>query len=97
MREYNRQSGSRKAGADLLLSRLDAASGLVDDERYWDARGSLYGRRWTEDLDVSTVPPHLLDKAQQFVDAACDELTGHDVNPQVARNYLLQARRALTG
>lgn len=97
MREFNRQEGSGKAGTDLLLRRLDTASGLVDDERYWDARGALYGRRWTEDLDLSAVPPQLLEKAQQFVDAACDELTGHDVNPQVARNYLLQARRALTG
>ena len=81
----------------MLLARLDRASGLVDDERYWDARGALYGRRWTEDLDVSCVSPQVLQRAQQFVDAACDALTGHDVHPQVARNYLLQARRALTG
>ena len=97
MPEFNRQRGSGKSGADLLLMRLDAASGLVDDERYWDARGALYGKRWTEDLDLSEVPPQVLQKAQQFVDAACDALTGHDVNAQVARNYLLQARRALTG
>ena len=98
MPEYRFQNGStRGAGADSLLSRLDAVSALVDDERYWEARGAIAGKRWTADLDLSDVPPPLLEKAQQFVDAACDELTGHDVNPQMARNYLLQARRALTG
>lgn len=98
MREYNWQNESGgSSGARSLLNRLDAVSGLVDDERYWEARGALYGKRWTEDVDVSGVPAELLKKAQQFVDAAADELSGHDVNPHLARNYLLQARRALMG
>lgn len=97
MREYDRQNERRSgSGAKSLLSRLDAVSGLVDDERYWEARGALYGKRWTEDVDLSAVPPDLLMKAQQFVDAAADELSGHDVNPHLARTYLLQARRILT-
>ena len=98
MPEHYGKNGSRKgAAAASLLNRLDAVSELVDQERYWEARGALSGKRWTEDLDLADVPPPLLEKAQQFVNAACDELTGHDVNPQIARNYLLQARRALTG
>ena len=98
MREYNWQNDSRsRGGTESLLRRLDAVSGLVDDERYWDARGALYGKRWTDDLDLATIPVGVLEKAQQFVDAACDELTGHDVNPNLVRNYLFQARRALTG
>jgi len=98
MREYKSQSDyGSGGGAKSLLSRLDAVSGLVDDERYWEARGALYGKRWREDLDLSALPPEVLEKAQQFVDAACDELTRHDVNPHLARTYLLQARRVLTG
>jgi hypothetical protein len=98
MREHKSRSDvSRRGGGESLLGRLDAVSGLVDDERYWDARGALYGKRWTEDLDLSQVPTDVLSRAQQFVDAACDELTGHDVNANLVRNYLFQARRALTG
>jgi hypothetical protein len=98
MREHNRQSDyGSGGGAKSLLSRLDAVSGLVDDERYWEARGALYGKRWRQDLDLSGLAPEVLEKAQQFVDAACDELAGHDVNPHLARTYLLQARRVLTG
>jgi hypothetical protein len=98
MVEYNWEGDIRsRGGPESLLRRLDAASALVDDERYWEARGALHGKRWTEDLDLTTVPADVLGKAQQFVAAACDELTGRDVNANLVRNYLFQARRALTG
>ena len=98
MREYNSPNDVRsRGGGESLLVRLDAVSGLVDDERYWEARGALFGKRWRDDLDLSQVPTDVLSKAQEFVDAACTELTAHDVNPNLVRNYLFQARRALTG
>jgi hypothetical protein len=98
MREHDWRSEGRGAGVtESLLSRIDAVSELIDDERYWEARSALFGRRWAQDLDLSGVPAGALAKAQQWLDGACDALSGHDVDPGVASNYLLQARRALTG
>ena len=98
MREYDwRGEGGRTRAAESLLSRIDAVSTLIDEERYWEARSALFGQRWAEDLDLSGVPPDALAKAQQWLGGACDALSGHDRDPTLASNYLLQARRALTG
>jgi hypothetical protein len=98
MREHERQSKGGRVGAmESLLSRIDAVSELIDDERYWEARSALFERRWADDLDLSTLPADALAKAQQWLGGACDALSGHDRDPQLASNYLLQARRALTG
>ena len=99
MREYDwRREGARRTGAtESLLSRIDAVSELIDEERYWEARSALFGKRWADDLDLSDVPPEALQKAQQWLGGACDALSGHDLDPHLASNYLLQARRALTG
>ena len=98
MREYDRErKGGRVGATESLLSRIDAVSELIDDERYWEARSALFGKRWADDLDLSAVPPDALAKAQQWLGGACDALSGHDRDPNLASNYLLQARRALTG
>ena len=97
MREHDWQGEGRgRAAKESLLSRIDAVSELIDDERYWEARSALFGRRWADDLDLSAVPADALAKAQQWLGGACDALSGHDLDPQLASNYLLQARRALT-
>ena len=97
MREYKSPNDVHSGGGESLLRRLDAVSNLVDEERYWQARDALYGERWTEDLDLPDVPPAVLSKAKGFVDAAWYELTAQEVNPNLVRNYIFQARRALTG
>ena len=97
MRENDRQTkGGRGGPTESLLSRIDAVSELIDHERYWEARSALFERRWADDLDLSGVPADALERAQQWLGGACDALSGHDRDPQLASNYLLQARRALT-
>lgn len=97
MREYDwRGEGGRTRAAESLLSRIDAVSTLIDEERFWEARSALFGRRWAEDLDLTDIAPEALAKAEQWLGGACDALSGHDLDPQLASNYLLQARRSLT-
>ena len=61
MRDYDRRSGGAGAGAaELLLSRIDAVSTLIDEERYWEARSVLFGKTWAEDLDLSLIDPEAL-------------------------------------
>ena len=98
MREYDwRVEGSKVGAEESLLNRIDAVSTLIDEERYWEARSALFDGKWAVDLDLTLVRPDRLAKAQQFLGAACDALSGHDLDPLLASNFLFKARRSLTG
>lgn len=81
--------------AAALLRRLDQISVLVDEGKLWKASEALYGKRWTEGLDLTGVPEGPLKRAQQWVDAAHDTLRSSDVDLHLVQTILLEARRAL--
>jgi hypothetical protein len=90
----NRQAGVPEgSAARLLADRLDAISALIDKGPLWEAREALSGRRWLSGIDVTDMPDQLLRRAQQWVDAAHDELRTSSPDANLAHHVLLQARR----
>ena len=81
-------------GKVVLLARIDAVAERVDTGDYLGARVLLRG--WRSGADVTDIPGSVLDRAQQWVDGAYAALSDGEPDPLVARNALLQIRRALT-
>jgi hypothetical protein len=87
----------RRAAAEILLQRADSIADLVDGGRYADARGELNGKRWLAHVDTDALPAEVLDRAQQWIDAAYDALSGSNPDARHAHHILLQLRRVITG
>jgi hypothetical protein len=94
--DSNPSKGVPRPGvAASLLSRIDAASELIDEGKYWKASELLYGKRWLDGIDLTGVPEIPLKRAQQWIDAAHDILRSSDIDVHLLQTILLEARRAL--
>lgn len=98
MTEQNRYGdGEVACTVRTLIERLDAAATFIEEKEYLKARERLYGRRWLTNVDVDGVPIEVLKRAQQWIDATHDALTGSDPDVSLARNTLFEARRVISG
>jgi hypothetical protein len=87
-------SGAPEGGVMVLLARIDAIAELVDRGQYLGARALL--QTWRSGTDAGEVRTEILDRAEQWVDAAYAALSDGEPDPMLARDTLLQIRRALT-
>lgn len=92
------RDGSRGSGvAELLLARVDSIGDLIERDRFAEAREALNGRKWLGEVETGDLPPELIRRAQQWIDAGHDALGGSEPDAMLARNILIQLRRVLQG